>query len=672
MSNKSLKIVLLGSPNVGKTTLFNALTGLNQKTGNYPGITVEKKTGIFKINDTIIHLIDLPGIYNLFPSSTDEEVVTKILLNKKSEHYPDKIIVVINALNPNQGLFLLSQALELNIPCIVALTMNEKAKKKGISYDIQKLSSIYNCPAVYVSNNKNDLNKLKELLISTQNTAEYSNYEKQELLAKIKENFEYESFQDLIDLFNNDSDVPLAKKVKVKDAILRHQKIRASKHLFFSKNEQNATDFTSKIDKILTHPVLGYLIFFMVMLLVFQAVFSWSSYPTDWIDGLFGDLSLWFKEKLPEGRLSGLISDGLIPGVAGVMVFIPPIAFLFFFISLMEQTGYMARVVFLMDKFMQYFGMSGKSVVPLISGAACAVPAIMSARNIENQKERLITILTTPFMTCSARLPVYTTLIPLVIPEKSIGIFGLHGLTLMGLYLLGVVAVLISGLVLKLLLKSKYKSYLVIDIPDYSFPDVKSLFLTIWFNVRGFIWDAGKIIVAVSVILYVLASYGGKQFNNAEEFITQNYSSLSSEALETKIASYKVEHSYLGKIGKTMEPVITPLGYDWKIGIALISSIAAREVFVGSMAVIYSVGSEEETDIAEKMRTEINSNTGNKTFNLASGFSLLIFYAFALQCLSTIAVVRKETNGWKWALIQFAFMTALAYFAALITYQMLK
>jgi ferrous iron transport protein B len=433
---------------------------------------------------------------------------------------------------------------------------------------------------------------------------------------------------------------------------------------------------TEKIDRVLLHTVWGYVIFIGVLFLLFQAVFALASYPQDWIDAGIGELTGWLGSLLPESKLTDLLLDGVIAGVGGVLIFIPQIAFLFILISILEESGYMSRVVVLMDRLIRRFGMSGRSVVPLISGMACAVPAIMSARTIGNWKDRLITIMVTPLMSCAARLPIYTIIIALVVPEqKVLGVFGLLGLLLMGLYLLGFFSALISGWLMKLILKSKERSYFVMELPTYKRPRWSQVFYTVYEKVKTFVFEAGRVILAISIVLWVLSSYGpGEDFNKAEEIVSTQFSALDDVQLENEIASYKLENSYAGHFGRFIEPVIKPLGYDWKIGIALITSFAAREVFVGTMSTIYSIGSsaDDERTIKARLKKEMNPETGKARFDIATSASLLVFYVFAMMCMSTLAVVYRETKGWKWPMIQLGYMTALAYLAAFVTYQLLK
>ena len=436
-----------------------------------------------------------------------------------------------------------------------------------------------------------------------------------------------------------------------------------------------AKDLRTKFDRVLTHKIWGYLIFFIILLTIFQAIYDWSSVPMDFIDSMFASLSEWTKNQLPNGAFTSLLAEGIIPGLGGIVIFIPQIAFLFLFIAVLEESGYMSRVVFLMDRVMRRFGLSGKSVVPLISGTACAIPAIMATRNIESWKERLITILVTPFTTCSARLPVYLIIISLIIPEGRFLGLGYQALTLMLLYLIGFGTAVISAYILNKILKIKSKTFFVVEMPNYKLPMFKNVALTVIEKTKSFVFGAGKIILAISILLWVLASYGpGDQFNNAEEIITQKYvtENLTEEDLQQKIASHKLEHSFIGITGRAIEPAIRPLGYDWKIGIAIVSSFAAREVFVGTLATIYSVGNDDEATIKNRMAAEVNPILGGPLFTFASGISLLLFYAFAMQCMSTLAVVKRETNSWKWPVLQLVIMTAFAYIVALIAFQFLK
>lgn len=697
---KQLNVALIGNPNTGKTSVFNRLTGLNQKVGNYPGITVEKKQGICKLSRGVkAHILDLPGTYSLNASSLDENVVIELLLNKNDKDYPDVAIVVADVENLKRNLLLFTQIKDLGIPTILAINMADRMDRKAISIDIAQLEQKLETKIALISSRKNEgFDILKELITNYKllNTKPCLNasiiapdyfdrlrktFPKQDvyklwLVITQDVNFGKLNRQELkgVASFQTES-VSNLKRLQQKETIARYQFINGVLKETLHIDKANAKDLRSRLDRVLMHPVWGYVIFFGILLLIFQAIFDWSTYPMDWIDSTFASFSEWTKEALPPGDFTSLIAEGIIPGLGGIVIFIPQIAFLFLFISILEESGYMSRVVFLMDRVMRRFGLSGKSVVPLISGTACAIPAIMATRNIENWKERLITILVTPFTTCSARLPVYLIIISLVIPEqRAFGIFTLQGLTLLFMYFLGFAAAIVSAWLLDRFLKIRSKTFFVVEMPNYKLPLFKNVAITVIEKTKSFVLGAGKIILAISIVLWVLASYGPGDFNNAEAIVTQEHISetLTQEELDIKIASFKLEHSYIGILGKGIEPAVAPLGYDWKIGIAIVSSFAAREVFVGTLATIYSVGSEEEETIKNRMAAEVNPILGTPLFNFASGVSLLLFYAFAMQCMSTVAIVKRETNGWKWPIWQFTVMTVIAYVVALGAYQLLK
>ena len=442
-------------------------------------------------------------------------------------------------------------------------------------------------------------------------------------------------------------------------------------------NANLATDYRAKLDKILMHPFWGYVIFFGVLFLIFQSIFDWSRLPMHWIDTAFANLSNYTSTHMQAGMLNDLLAQGIIPGIGGILLFIPQIAFLFLFISWLEESGYMSRVVFLMDKIMRRYGLSGKSVVPLISGTACAIPAIMATRNIESWKERLLVILVTPFVTCSARLPVYAIIIAVVIPDTYLlGVVHLQGLVFLFLYILGFASAIVSAWLLNKVLRISNKTYFVVEMPNYKLPLFKNVYINVIEKTKAFLFGAGKIILALSIILWFLASFGpGKDFKNAEAIVVAQHKNLTenSPAYNNVLATYKLENSYIGIMGKSIEPVIAPLGYDWKIGIAIISSFAAREVFVGTLATIYSVGeSESNSTIVNKMKADKDIRTGINTFRFSSGVSLLLFYVFAMQCISTLAITKKETNSYYWPLAQLVFMSGLAYLVAFLTYQFLN
>ena len=651
-----IKVALIGNPNTGKTSLFNRLTGLNQKVGNYPGITVDKKVGHSKLNNGIsAEIIDLPGTYSLNASSLDEDVAVQVLSDKTNENYPDVVVVVVDIENLKRNLYLYTQVKDLGIPTILAVNMADQMKNRGIDIDMQKMESLLETKIALVSSKQNKgVSFLKKLIVDYRSLSTVPCFiDEPSVLSKI---------------------VDTEKKKHHLETVRRYQFIKSVLEKTYSQDPQNAKDLRSLLDRILIHKYFGYLIFFTILFSIFQALFSWSAFPMDYIDSTFAGFSEMVRAHLSEGVFTNLLAEGIIPGIGGVVIFIPQIAFLFLFTSVLEESGYMSRVVFLMDKIMRKFGLSGKSIVPLISGTACAIPAIMATRNIENWKERLITILVTPFTTCSARLPVYAIIISLIVPaEAKFMSFNVQGLMLMALYLLGFGMAILAAILLDKFLKLDTKSYFVVEMPNYKLPLFKNVVYNVIEKTKAFVFEAGKIILALSILLWVLASYGpGKDFSHAEEIITEKYPNYSEEELEVEISSFKLENSYIGIMGKTIEPVIRPLGYDWKIGIAVITSFAAREVFVGTLATIYSVGSEEESTIKDRMRNEVFQDSKKPVYSFATGVSILLFYAFAMQCMSTIAIVKRETNGWKWPLIQMSVMSGFAYLIALIAYQILK
>jgi len=693
---KEKKIALVGNPNVGKSTLFNLLTGLRQKVGNYPGMTVEKKTGSFIYGETKFNLIDLPGTYGIYPNSLDEQVVADILHNPAHPNHPELAIVVGEPTNLKRSVFLFQQVCDLGIPALFVVNMMDEAEKSGIEFDKEKLNQKLQTHVLFTdARNGKGIEELKKTLDSELEIQEVNFPVPKEFstaVSAIKElhpslndyrAWQYLSQNEIKNLSDKERDhlnkiksehKIIPRRLQVKETLKRYEQIDEQLENILTRKEKKSSSLTEKSDKILIHPLWGYLIFFGLLLLIFQAVFAWSAPFMELIDEGFTWLSHSVGSILPTGPANSLITDGIIAGIGGIVIFIPQIVILFLFISIMEESGYMSRVVYLMDRWLKPFGLSGKSAVPLMSGAACAIPAVMSARNIENDKERLITILVTPFMTCSARLPIYVIIIGLIIPEQTFYGFNLQGVALFAMYMLGVLGALGSAWVLKKIIRSNFKSYLILELPTYKLPVWRNVLLTVREKSSGFIFGAGKIILAISIILWVLGSFGvSEEFKNAEQIVSAQNPGLENQELENEIASYKLEHSILGNMGQVIEPIIEPLGYDWKMGIGLISSFAAREVFVGTMATVYSLGdTDDNLTIRERMGKEINPNTGKPAYNFAAGVSLLLFYAFAMQCMSTVAVVKKETDSWKWTIIQLAFMTGLAYIAALIAYQVLK
>ncbi|UMB59313.1 ferrous iron transport protein B [Lutibacter sp. A80] len=699
--NNEVKVALIGNPNTGKTSLFNQLTGLKQKVGNYPGITVDKKQGFCKLNNTTKAVItDLPGTYSINPTSMDETLVLDALLNDKNDTFPDVVVVVVDIENIKRNLLLFSQIKDLKIPTILVINMIDQMKRRGIELDVPLLETQLKTKIVLASARKKigidqikaailDYKKLstdpicnitdridKDYFTNLKNAfKEFPLYKSWLLITQIQEfDFLTEKQKALVLKFRED--LSCIKRYQHKETILRYKIINDILKKSFIVDASKATDLRGILDRVLTHKIFGYVIFALILLFIFQGIFNWASYPMDLIDTAFANLSSWVKTVLPPGTFTDLISEGIIPGIGGVVIFIPQIAILFTFVTILEETGYMSRVVFLMDKIMRKFGMSGKSVIPLISGTACAIPAIMAARNINSWKERLITILVVPFTTCSARLPVYAILIALIIPNKTVlGILNLQGLTMMALYLLGFTAAILSSILLHKVLKINTKSLFVIEMPNYKIPLLKNILYEVIEKTKAFIFGAGKIILALSIVLWFLASNGPAAFKNAEETVASKIENknISTEELDKKIVAYKLENSYIGYMGKTIEPVIKPMGYDWKIGIALISSFAAREVFVGALATIYNVDSDDNVStIKERMAAEVNPDTGEKRFNFPTGVSLLLFYAFAMQCIGTLAIVKRETNSWKWPILQLVGMGILAYVSAVLAFNILS
>jgi ferrous iron transport protein B len=699
--SKVIKVALVGNPNTGKTSLFNQLTGLNQKVGNYPGITVDKKTGSCKIsNNLTAEILDLPGTYSINPTTIDESIVLETLINKDNHDYPDVVIVVADVVNIKRNLLIFSQIKDLEIPTILAINMSDQMKRKGISIDVDALSEELNADVVLISARKNI--GISDLKLAIQNPkitsstalSDFSKRMDADFFKAVKNDFKDDSLykawllitqcndlsrfskqkQDYIEKYRDDEEK--LSRLQHKETILRYQKVNKALKVAYKIDQSKATTLRAKMDRVLTHKIFGYVIFATILLLIFQAIFDIAKIPMDFIDNAFAELSVWTKSQLPKGMFTNLLSEGIIPGIGGVAIFIPQIVILFLLVAILEETGYMSRVVFLMDKIMRRFGMSGKSVVPLISGTACAIPAIMATRNITGWKERLITILVTPLTTCSARIPVYAIIIALVIPDQRYFGFNLQALTLMLLYIIGFLSAIISAFILNKIIKVQSKSYFIIEMPNYKIPSLKNIGLTIFEKTKAFVFGAGKIILAISIIIWFLATNGPSSFKNADNNVRQEVASqhLSQAELAKKIESYKLAHSYIGIMGKTIEPAIKPLGYDWKIGIALISSFAAREVFVGTLATIYSVENSDDdvSKIQKRMAAEINPDTGKVRFDFPTGLSLLVFYAFAMQCMGTLAIVRKETKSWKWPLYQLFGMTSFAYLAALFTYLVLK
>lgn len=702
VANKNLHIALVGNPNSGKSTLFNTLTGLNQKVGNFPGVTVDKKTATINLDDgTNAELIDLPGTYSLYPRRADEWVAYKVLMNADAEIKADIILLLVDASNLKRNLLFCSQIIDLKVPVVVALTMNDLAAKKGIQIDVDGLAISLGVPVVEVSPRKNKgLAQLKKVLSLTAHKKIPGNdfIDNRQLASEgidgVQQLFPHLSDYASIHYLINHSAFPLSDaeqnnieqievdtkfnptKTQAEEVMQRYQRIRQiMQHNVVEPDPLERKLFTDKLDNLLLHRVWGYVILLSVLFILFQSVFWLASFPMDWIETGFKQLGSGLNSVLPEVWWSNLLVNGIVAGLGGIVIFVPQIMILFGLITILEDTGYMARISFLSDRLMRKVGLNGKSVMPMISGFACAVPAIMSTRNIENRKERLLTILITPLMSCSARLPVYTILISLVIPSKHVwGFISLQGLVMMSMYLLGTVMALVVSYVMKWFINIKEKSFFILELPIYRAPRWNNVGITMVEKAKIFVRDAGKVIMVISLLLWFLSSYGpGDRMKKVEEkyalLIQQN--ETAKDSLQKQLSSEKLQHSYAGILGKVIEPAIRPLGYDWKIGIALITSFAAREVFVGTMATLYSVEDTDDTSLREKMKASTHKD-GSKVYTLAAALSLMVFYVLAMQCMSTLAVVKRETRTWKWPAFQFAYMTVLAYGMSWLTYIIFK
>ena len=705
MKASKINIALLGNPNSGKSSLFNHLTGLRQHVSNFPGVTVDKRSGTLRLNNGLeANIIDFPGTYSMYPNSSEEKIVINILTDQTNDNYPDLVIYVADATQLERHLLFATQIIDLGLPMIFVLNMIDLISEQGDSIDIKPLEKYLGVKVIPVSVRNNEhldnlSNEILEVSSGLNHTEipikyvftdvenfvatriqknlftpslysakviahhyKWLNHLDDDQKAKIKVITEQSAFNDL--------------NLQVRETMDRYNHFAPVVRETIKVTKTQHKTLTDKIDDVITHRVWGPFIFFVIMFLMFQSIYSWSSVPMDLIESGFTEVGNLISNNLPEGWWTDLLVNGLLAGLGGVLVFVPQIAILFFLISMLEESGYMSRAVYMFDIIMRKFGMNGRSMVALISSGACAIPAIMSTRTISDPKERLITILVSPLISCSARLPVYAVLVGFVVPDMDIlGVFNAQGLVFMGLYLLGIVGALVSALAFKVILKSDSNSFLMIELPNYKPPLWKNVFLTVKEKVTSFVVEAGKIIVLISIALWFLASYGPE--NAMTEAISKAESvsvekNLSDQDKDNLIASYKIESSYIGHLGHWIEPVVRPLGFDWKIGIAILTSFAAREVFVGTMATIYSIGSDNDGQtLRQKMASEKRPGSEISVYNPATSLSLLVFYVFAMQCMSTLAIVRRETNTWKWPIVQFVFMSVLAYVGSFLVNQLM-
>lgn len=703
MSKNEIKVALIGNPNVGKTSIFNLLTGMNQHVGNYPGVTVDKKVGFCKLSQIInARIYDLPGTYSTNPNSMDEKVAVSCLLDRDDIDFPDVVVVVADVENLKQNLYLFTQIKDFGIPTILAINMADRMKPRGITIDIPALEAALHTRIALVSTRqKTGIEELKELIINYKKLSletlvdiaridppffsslkeKFPNEELGKLWMVISQNFEVVGTLRKVEIQKENIKTEAEiKRMQQRETILRYQVINnALKDTY----KVTAVGTRAFLDKILLHKVWGYVIFMAILLLIFQVIFYVSEYPKGWIESALDWVGEWLSGILPEGSLTSLLVDGVIPGLTAVVSFVPQIALLFFFISLLEESGYMSRVVFLMDRIMRPFGLNGKGTIPLISGAACAIPAVMATRTIESWRERLIAILVTPFITCSARLPIYLIIIKLVIPQGNYFFFDNQAVALFALYMLGVFMAIFSAWLLSkfLVLKHTIKTHFIIEMPTYKVPLARNVLLTVYEKSKAFVVNAGKIIFFMTVLIWFLQTHGlSEKYRNAETHTEQMAAQYGwdEDQKEHYLLSYRTENSLLGNMGKFVEPVFRPLGYDWKISIAVLGSFAARETFVSTLATIYSLGEvdveegeAEQRTVITRLQEEMRPD-GTPMFNLATGVSILLFFASAMQCISTFAIVRKETNSWKWAIIQWLFMTGFAYLSAFAAYQILS
>ena len=720
MIDRDLTLALVGNPNTGKSTVFNLLTGLKQKVGNYPGITVERKTGNIQWNGFTHQVVDLPGTYSLNPKTVDERIAYQTLTGEyEHEEQPDLVMIVVDASNLDRNLFFVTQVMDLGLPVVVLLNMMDIAEDRGIVVKPEELAEKLGVPVIPL-NAKREQNREKVLEAIHNHPLESSpkliwkpdqvlrgamNIVIEEWLKphtnKPENSWHVESLRLIGGDFSNVQAADLEQHGAMeiierardyiekkgdnwmaKEVMQRYDFINNTTGDVATKYKEQTT-WTDRIDAVVTNKFAGPIIFVAILLVMFQSIFTWAEPFMDLIEFAFIESGNFVSNYLPAGILNDLVVEGILAGLGGVVVFLPQIMFLFFFISILEQTGYMARAAFVMDGFMNKIGLHGRSVVPLMSGFACAIPGIMATRTIENWKDRLITIMVLPFMACSARLPVYALLIAAFIPSDSIfGFLSLQGLTFFGLYLFGIITALIAAFVFKKIFTDHEPKPFIMELPSYKAPDFRAVIQNMVERGWLFVSEAGRIIIAISIVLWFLASYPNIDSDDdsiPSQSIAQtemvekanNQTEDSAAKIEQMMASRQLRNSYAGQFGQFIEPVIKPLGFDWKIGIGLLTSFAAREVMVGTMNTIYSVGDtgEDVVTLKQKMINDVDPDTGKPVYSVLTAISLMVFFALAMQCMSTLAIVKRETNTWKWPIVMLLYMTGLAYISSLAVYQ---
>jgi ferrous iron transport protein B len=721
---KTIRVALIGNPNTGKSTLFTALAGVRQRVGNYPGVTVEKKIGRLSHDGHVFDLIDLPGTYSLAPGAPDEMVTVDVLLGRRDKlHAPDVVLSIVDASNLERNLFLVSQVLSLGLPTVVALNMVDLARDRQVEIDIAELAQRLGVPVIPVQANRRiGLERLKQALVETaagavmerenplpaelqrqtDELAEWLNCERAEPLPRVlverllldgsgyleQELLNGDAAEGATRLHQARQSLAAAGlPVPAVEAIARYNWVGRVLAGVARRPAGHRPTASDRIDAVLTHKVWGTLIFVAAMAILFSSIFVLAVPLMDLIDGAVGSLAEFVESALPDGALRSLMEDGVIGGVGAVVIFLPQILILFFFIALLEDCGYMTRAAFLMDRLMAGVGLSGKSFIPLLSSFACAVPGIMATRVIENRRDRLATILIAPLMSCSARLPVYVILIGAFVPAEHYlgGIIGLQGLVLLAMYAVGtIVAIGVAWLLKKTLLRGETPPF-VMELPSYKIPSLRTVMYRMGERGWAFLARAGTVIFAVTIVIWALAYYPRSEERVAAAIAAQRATIDDPAALadfdepENRAhleASLHQRHSFLGRAGQFIEPAVRPLGWDWRIGTAAIASFPAREVVMGVLGVIYNLGPDvdvgaesDQNRLRDRLRAARWDDTGKPVYNLAVALSIMVFFALCAQCAATLAVIRRETNSWRWPAFTFAYMTALAYVGALVTYQ---